>query len=182
MPQPFPQNFSWGSSTSSCSEMEDNDSELSYETKEEDQFSFLDEMIKINPQNCPTVPPLAPCSEATASLSSAFTKRDKVSQTTISCLTSVLQNVHPSQAPMLTPSHIKTEIPSFNDGLQHHQQSQMQNQQLPQGPCRMTSNNGQAGNNDVDIYRDFILKHFVQDISATCSKLYLPTSESKFFG
>ena len=84
MPQHFPQNFSWGSSTSSCSEMEDNDSELSYETKEEDQFSFLDEMIKINPQNCPTVPPLAPCSEATASLSSAFTKRDKVSRRKIS--------------------------------------------------------------------------------------------------
>jgi len=142
--------------------MEDNDSELSYETKEEDQFSFLDDMIKINPQNCPTVPPLAPCSEATASLSSAFTKRDK--------------NVHPSQIPMLTSNHIKTEIPSFNDNLQHHQQNPMQNQQLPQGQFRMTSNNGQAGNNDVDIYRDFILKHFVQDIGATCSKLYLPTN------
>ncbi|KAE9556566.1 hypothetical protein FO519_000260 [Halicephalobus sp. NKZ332] len=150
--------------------MEDNDSELSYEIKEEDQFGFLDEVIKTNSQTCPTVPPLAPCSEATASLSSAFTKRDKT--------------VHPSHTPMLTSHSIKTEIPSFNEGLPHHQQNQQmihqQNQvhcqQLPQGSFRMTSNNGQTGNNDVDIYRDLILKHFVQDISATCSKLYLPTN------
>lgn len=77
----------------------------------------------------------------------------------------------------------RTMMHSQNIQQMMHQQSNLHhhNQQMPEG-FNITSNNAQPSNNDgMDIYRDLILRHLVQDISTTCSKLYLPTSESSFF-
>uniref|UniRef100_A0A7E4UZW5 DNA-binding protein D-ETS-4 n=1 Tax=Panagrellus redivivus TaxID=6233 RepID=A0A7E4UZW5_PANRE len=117
------------------------------------------------------VPPVAPCSETNASLSSAF-KRDKQTRgiTSTSAIKSEVNACfEDSQLPMV-PGQFQE-----NMGMHSHQV-------MPQGDrtqtnnhnvTGMTSNNGQS-NDHVEIYRDLILRHLIQDISTTCTKLYLP--------
>uniref|UniRef100_A0AC34QBQ7 Uncharacterized protein n=1 Tax=Panagrolaimus sp. JU765 TaxID=591449 RepID=A0AC34QBQ7_9BILA len=159
----MPQNFGWVSSTSSSSDGDDAESDFGYEIKEEEHYGFLGEPNKNGFHS--SIPPLAPFLETTASLSSAFAKRDKVAP-------HQQVNVLPSTA-------IKSEISSFDDMLSPVPQMINQHNRIQQqlSSASLTMNNNQTGNNDqMDICRNLILRHLVQDISTTCSKLYLPTN------
>uniref|UniRef100_A0A914BZV8 DNA-binding protein D-ETS-4 n=1 Tax=Acrobeloides nanus TaxID=290746 RepID=A0A914BZV8_9BILA len=72
------------------------------------------------------------------------------------------QNCYPE---MISPHMIKTEYNSTVDEC-------IAPKSAPQPPQSSQSNNEAA---QMDIYRDLILRHLIQDITTTCAKLYLPT-------
>lgn len=64
----------------------------------------------------------------------------------------------------------------------HHHHPQQQQQQIMGSYGGTSANNAQSTNNEqIDIYRDLILRHLIQDIGSTCSKLCLPTSGFLFY-
>jgi hypothetical protein len=192
-PQQYPQqNYCWESSTSSCSEEDENDSDICFDIKSDnDGFELFDEMIKtetfehqqnfhlqgphLQHQDQPSLaslPPIGLCSDTSASLSPC----EKL-----------------LQPRMISPSMIKSEMsPCFEENTvmatgQMHQQpmhsSPEHHQQQPQqqimgsfGTSTLNNSQQSANNDQIDIYRDLILRHLIQDIGSTCSKLYLPTN------
>jgi hypothetical protein len=207
--QQYPQNYCWESSTSSYSEEDENDSDISFDMKSDnnDGFELFDEMIKTesfehqqnlhlqaphlqqqDQSSLATVPPNALCSDsvAAANLSPPF-KCEK-------------QQALPPR--MISPSMIKSEMSLCFDDVQgipsvqihqtqhpmhsslpehhhhRHQQQQQINQQQVMGTYGTSINNNapSTNNEQIDIYRDLILRHLIQDISSTCSRLYLPTN------
>uniref|UniRef100_A0A914ZBM0 Uncharacterized protein n=1 Tax=Panagrolaimus superbus TaxID=310955 RepID=A0A914ZBM0_9BILA len=191
--QQYPQNYFWESSTSSCSEEDENDSDISFDMKSDnDGFELFDEMIKTesfehqqnlhlqaphlqqqDQSSLASVPPHALCSDTAANLSSPF-KTEKQLPTR-----------------MISPSMIKSEMsPCFDENqgipsVQMHQQlpmhplpepHQQQHQQIMSTYGTSVNNTQSANNEQIDIYRDLILRHLIQDIGTTCSKLYLPTN------
>uniref|UniRef100_A0A915CAA8 ETS domain-containing protein n=1 Tax=Parascaris univalens TaxID=6257 RepID=A0A915CAA8_PARUN len=110
-----------------------------------------------------TAIPIASCATAAASLSSAFCKRSN-GFTKSGSLAS--ENVFEDSSPISTPlSIVKAEQTQQSEDCSRPIESSLTNSSV-------TSCSDAA---QMDIYRDLILRHLIQDISTTCSKLALPT-------
>lgn len=134
----------------------------------DDELFGVDKAPPMYSKSAKTVP-TASTNDVAASLQTAFCRKPS----------------HKGSDLMYNPHRDDTIKSEMNENVYGYNQNQFNNGQVQQQvppqhpdmnmPMNCNMNNAQSDAQQMDIYRDLILRHLIQDISTTCAKLGLPT-------